>query len=91
RPANLTIVVLDNGLYGETGAQQSHTATTDLAAAARACGIDDAAVVSSEAELARLAADIGTSGQGPRVRIVKIDVTENARLVPLREGAHAKV
>ncbi|MGL4290775.1 MAG: thiamine pyrophosphate-dependent enzyme [Phreatobacter sp.] len=91
RPANLTIVVLDNGLYGETGAQQSHTATTDLAAAARACGIDDAAVVSSEAELERLAADIGTSGQGPRVRIVKIDVTENARLVPLREGAHAKV
>jgi pyruvate/2-oxoacid:ferredoxin oxidoreductase beta subunit len=25
RPANLSVVVLDNGLYGETGAQRSHT------------------------------------------------------------------
>jgi thiamine pyrophosphate-dependent acetolactate synthase large subunit-like protein len=34
RPANLGIVVLDNGLHGETGLQPSHTAhATDLAAA----------------------------------------------------------
>src|ERR1700719_4086287 len=28
RPANLTIVVLDNEVYGETGGEGSHTATT---------------------------------------------------------------
>ncbi len=42
-PKNLTVVVLDNGLYGETGGQPSHTAHgTDLAATARAAGIRDA-------------------------------------------------
>nr|WP_246088422.1 thiamine pyrophosphate-dependent enzyme [Phreatobacter stygius] len=91
QPANLIVVVLDNGLYGETGAQQSHTVATDLAAAAGACGIRDIGVVRTEAELERLAADIAAPGQGPRVRVIKIDAAENARLVPLREGAHAKV
>jgi len=43
KPANLTIVVLDNEVYGETGGQASHTATTvDLVGVARACGISDA-------------------------------------------------
>ena len=41
RPANLSIVVLDNELYGETGRQQTHTALgVDLAAVARACGFE---------------------------------------------------
>src|ERR1700678_2826549 len=36
RPPNLAIVVLDNGAFGETGMQESHTArTTDLAAVAK--------------------------------------------------------
>src|SRR6478609_1111795 len=40
QPPNLTIVVLDNGLYGETGRQRSHTALgTDLVTVAGGCGI----------------------------------------------------
>ena len=43
KPKNLTIVVLDNEVYGETGGQASHTAATvDLVGVARACGIADA-------------------------------------------------
>lgn len=39
RPHNLSIVVLDNERYGETGQQLTHTAHgVDLAAVARACG-----------------------------------------------------
>src|SRR5207248_707823 len=38
QPENLSIVVIDNGRYGETGMQATHTASgIDLAAAALAC------------------------------------------------------
>src|SRR3954467_8528956 len=43
KPTNLSIVVLDNERYGETGGQMSHTAVVaDLVGVARACGIADA-------------------------------------------------
>src|SRR5437016_3994991 len=39
-PANLAIVVLDNGRYGETGMQRSHTdGVTSLVDVAKGCGI----------------------------------------------------
>jgi thiamine pyrophosphate-dependent acetolactate synthase large subunit-like protein len=39
RPANLTVAVIDNERYGETGMQATHTASgVDLAAIAKACG-----------------------------------------------------
>src|ERR1700685_1627480 len=42
KPANLTIIVLDNEVYGETGGQASHTAATvDLVGVAHSCGISD--------------------------------------------------
>ena len=41
RPRNLTVVVLDNRHFGETGMQQSHTGLgTDLCGVARACNFD---------------------------------------------------
>src|SRR5262249_31312572 len=43
KPGNLTIIVLDNEVYGETGGQASHTGeNTDLVGVAKACGIPDA-------------------------------------------------
>ena len=43
KPDNLAIIILDNGQFGETGKQQSHTSKgTDLVAVATACGIDTA-------------------------------------------------
>ena len=40
KPKNLSIVVLDNGHYGETGMQPSHTSLgTHLIAVAAACGV----------------------------------------------------
>src|SRR5438876_1711086 len=39
KPGNLSVVVIDNERYGETGMQETHTARgVDLAAAALACG-----------------------------------------------------
>ena len=52
QPKNLSIVVLDNEVYGETGGQASHTGTnTDLVAVAKACGIADARAMATMAEI----------------------------------------
>src|SRR5437016_14254336 len=56
KPGNLTIVVLDNESYGETGGQVSHTAaTTDLVGVAKACGISHVSAMTTMAEVEALA------------------------------------
>src|SRR6266480_714319 len=52
-PANLSIVCVDNGHYGETGYQKSHTSLgVDLEKIAAGAGLRRTRTVSSEAELA---------------------------------------
>ncbi|MFB6281407.1 MAG: thiamine pyrophosphate-dependent enzyme [Haloferacaceae archaeon] len=48
-PANLVVVVFDNGVYGTTGGQPTHAATTDFAAVARGCGLEAERVGSTAA------------------------------------------
>ena len=56
RPANLAVVVIDNGLYAETGMQRTHTASgVDLAGVAQSCGFAHAETVGTQGELDRLA------------------------------------
>lgn len=85
-PKNLTVVVLDNGLYGETGGQASHTAAADLAAIAGASGIGDARAISAMEDVNRLAVRATGLGNGPCVAVVKIDGAERERVLPLRDG-----
>ena len=90
-PRNLSVVILDNGLYGETGGQRSHTAmTTDLAAVASACGISECVTVRDEADLAVLCERIHRLGDGPCVAVVKIDGEEKPRHLPSRDGVYLK-
>lgn len=90
QPANLTIVVLDNGHYGETGMQASHTRLgTDLVAVARGCGIAAALAIDrlEEAdELARRA----TARAGTTFAVVSIDAHEAPRALPPRDGVYLK-
>ena len=52
-PPNLAIVCVDNGHYGETGYQKSHTSLgVDLEKIAAGCGIKRTRTISSEADLA---------------------------------------
>src|SRR6185436_16192120 len=52
KPGNLSIVVLDNEVYGETGGQVSHTAAVaDLVGVAKACGIADSRAMTTMAEV----------------------------------------
>ncbi|USX53940.1 thiamine pyrophosphate-dependent enzyme [Lentzea sp. HUAS12] len=87
RPANLTVVVLDNGHFGETDMQPSHTSLgTDLAAVARGFGITDAFQ-------ARQVADVTSrvlSARGPAFAHVLINADEPPRALPPRDGVAGK-
>ena len=91
RPRNLSVVILDNGLYGETGSQQSHTATgTNLAAVAAACGITDTMTASTFDEVESIADRVHRVGDGPFVATIVIDAGEKPRHLPSRDGAWLK-
>jgi thiamine pyrophosphate-dependent acetolactate synthase large subunit-like protein len=87
KPANLTIVVLDNEVYGETGGQASHTATTvDLVGVARACGISDARTIATMADVEAFAPAMQDVASGPRFASIKIDSTNLERVLSSRDG-----
>jgi len=90
RPANLSIVVLDNERYGETGMQPSHTARgVDLAAMARAAGFPAAATVTTAKEL-HAALPAVYRDAGPALLVVKVLAVQPPLRVPLRDGTHIK-
>jgi thiamine pyrophosphate-dependent acetolactate synthase large subunit-like protein len=90
RPANLAIVVFDNGVYGETGMQPSHTQSgVDLLKVAGACGIDQCLDVRDERALAELAKRLKVFGTTLFARVL-IEATEPPRVLPLRDGVALK-
>ena len=87
KPANLSIVVLDNECYGETGGQVSHTAVSaDLVGVARACGIPDARAISTMDEVEAFAEVMQDVSAGPRFASVKIDSANLERVLSSRDG-----
>jgi thiamine pyrophosphate-dependent acetolactate synthase large subunit-like protein len=87
KPGNLTIVVLDNEVYGETGGQASHTAATvDLVGVARNCGIADARAIATMAEIEAFATSMHDVASGPRFASIKIDSANLERVLSSRDG-----
>ncbi len=87
KPGNLTIVVLDNEVYGETGGQASHTAVTvDLVGVARSCGIADARSLATMTEIEAYAQGLQDTASGPRFASVKIDSANLERVLSSRDG-----
>ena len=90
RPRNLSVVVLDNERYGETGMQVSHTAFgVDLAAVAKACGFVSATMVTTTEQVRRLRADLHRT-DGPLFAQVKVAPEKLPLVLPPRDGAHLK-
>jgi len=86
-PGNLSIVVLDNESYGETGGQVSHTASAaDLVGIARACGIADARSLATLDEIETFARALQDVSGGPRFANVKIDGANLERVMSSRDG-----
>lgn len=91
KPGNLSVVVLDNGHYGETGGQLSHAgAGIDLINIARACGFSEVIEVTDDAGLERARAAITAIGDGPRLIVVRIVHEETPRALPARDGVWTK-
>ncbi|MBS0249335.1 MAG: aldehyde dehydrogenase [Proteobacteria bacterium] len=93
QPANLAVVVFDNGHYGETGMQPSHTSAggIDLVAVAQGCGIGTALDVRDEAGLSDLAGRLGDLRRtGPLFARVVIATGEAPRVLPERDGVVLK-
>ena len=87
KPGNLTIVVLDNEVYGETGGQASHTAAAaDLVGVARACGIAEARAMTTMAEIEAFSPSLQDISAGPRFASVKIDAANLERALSNRDG-----
>src|SRR5882672_9804216 len=72
-PKNLTLVVMDNGIYQITGGQPTPAAASaDLVAVARASGIADSAWASDEEEFERLV-DAALAATKPTLIAARID------------------
>ena len=90
QPRNLTIVVLDNGHFGETGMQRSHTSLgTDLVAVAKGFGITDAYTVDG-VEFCTEIAERAAARRGPTFVQVFIEANEPPRALPPRDGVFIK-
>ena len=91
QPANLSIVVLDNGHYGETGMQASHTTGgTDLVAIAKGCGFQDALTLTEPGGVARVR-ELMHAATGPVLVDAHIASEETPRFLPTRDGHEIKL
>jgi thiamine pyrophosphate-dependent acetolactate synthase large subunit-like protein len=91
RPKNLVIVVLDNGHYGETGMQASHTSGgVDLVAVAKGCGFRGGLNVCEDVGVARVRTLLH-EGQGPILVNARISSADTPRVLPIRDGHAIKL
>lgn len=87
---NLTVIVLDNGHYGETGMQASHTGLgVDLAGVAKASGFATAETIDTMTGVEALAKRL-MSPAGPAFATIRIAVDDPQRVLPPRDGVHVK-
>ena len=73
RPTNLVYIIVDDGLYKETGGQKTATAMgVDIAAVGRASLIENSITVDNAADLDRALAATSTTS-GPHLIVAKVD------------------
>lgn len=88
RPANLTVAVIDNERYGETGMQRTHTAEgVDLTAIAAACKFKHAVTVIAELGPLR---ELVYRTPGPNFATVKVDDEKLPLVLPPHDGVLLK-
>jgi len=91
KPPNLTVVVLDNGHFGETGMQRSHSGLgVDLAALARGAGFTEVVSIDDLEGVAAFRPRLRDLDAGPRLVILRIAAGEQERALPPRDGVYLK-
>src|SRR3954469_20374369 len=90
QPRNLSVVVIDNGRYGETGMQATHTASgVDLAGVAQSCLFKTSSTVTADDALPALKKLIHEK-PGPHFAVLKVVAEKIPLVLPPREGALLK-
>lgn len=90
QPKNLTIVVLDNGFFGETGMQRSHSSLgTDLVTVAQGFGIPAANKITRLDECDAIVPRILAMQRTEFVQVL-IEANEPPRALPPRDGPYIK-
>lgn len=90
KPANLSIIVIDNERYGETGMQKTHTAYgVDLAAIATGSGFAHARLMRDAKGIVGLRRMVYEDA-GPNFAQVKVVAEKIPLVLPPREGALLK-
>jgi thiamine pyrophosphate-dependent acetolactate synthase large subunit-like protein len=86
KPSNLTIAVLDNERFGETGMQKTHTAAgVDLAGMALAAGIRTSRIVRTMEQVTEIR-DLTHQAKGPVFAQVKISPDALPFVMPPADG-----
>jgi thiamine pyrophosphate-dependent acetolactate synthase large subunit-like protein len=90
-PRNLTIVVIDNHHFGETGMQLSHTGHgIELAKVAAASGFAATATLRTRADIERLGKALHKPSKGPRLYVIKVAAENPPRSMPSRDAVFIK-
>lgn len=90
KPANLCVIVIDNERYGETGMQQTHTASgVDLTQIATGCGFGQARMVLDRKGVDLLHKMVHGEA-GPNFAQVKVVAEKIPLVLPPREGTLLK-
>ncbi|GKQ54180.1 thiamine pyrophosphate-dependent enzyme [Bradyrhizobium sp. Ce-3] len=91
QPGNLSIAVLDNGHFGETGMQLSHSGLgAKLEVIADGAGIRNVSDIADMAGIERFRASLQDLGGGPRLARIRIASGEVERALPPRDGTYLK-
>jgi thiamine pyrophosphate-dependent acetolactate synthase large subunit-like protein len=90
KPANLSIVVLDNGHFGETGMQPSHAGQgVELSRVAEACGFPEVERITERQGIEPLRRRIHAR-EGLNLAVIKISAVNLPRALPPRDGVYVK-
>jgi thiamine pyrophosphate-dependent acetolactate synthase large subunit-like protein len=91
KPGNLTIVVLDNGHYGETGMQLSHTGLgVKLATIATGAGFTSVSELATLEDIADFRPALLNVDGGSRFANIRISAGHTERALPARDGVYLK-
>ncbi|MGY2848400.1 MULTISPECIES: thiamine pyrophosphate-dependent enzyme [Bradyrhizobium] len=91
QPGNLSIAVLDNGHFGETGMQPSHSGLgARLEVIADGAGIGNVCEIADMAGIEKFRTSLRDLGGGPRLARIRIAAGEVERALPPRDGTYLK-
>jgi len=91
KPGNLTIVVLDNGHFGETGMQVSHSGLgARLDVIATGAGLRSVIDITDMKGITDFRSKLQSIDDAPRLAIVRIAIGHIERALPPRDGVFLK-